>query len=64
MTEKRPYRKVTGNAVAGGSMAAVLVFIWDIFVPNHPMPAEVAAAGAPALGAIIAWAVSWAPKPE
>jgi uncharacterized membrane protein YccC len=54
--------RVTGNAMAGGGVGAVLAWGWNGLFPDYQMPAEVAAALAPLVGAVVAWAVSWVPK--
>ena len=55
--------KVKGQTVAGGGVAALLVWIWDGLVPGYPMPAEVAAAvGVAVVGPIVAYAVAWLPE--
>ncbi len=55
-------KRVVGHATAAGGSAVVLAWLWNSYVPEHQMPAEVAAGLAPLVGAVLAWAVSWVPR--
>ena len=57
--------RVRGNTlVAGASLGVVAAFFWNIFVPAHPMPGEVAAALPAVLGPVFRWLAGWLPEPE
>lgn len=64
--EKRKLPKVVPNSMlAGGGIGALVAWAWNGIFPEYPMTAEVAAvAGATVIGPIVAYIVSWVPKPE
>ena len=64
MSDKPQTKRVNASAaVAGGSGTVVIAWLWNTFLPDYPMPAEVAAGMAPMVGYILAWAVGWLCSP-
>ncbi len=51
------------KTLAGAGLGVVGAFAWGILVPEHPMPAEVAAALPAVLGPVFAWLAGWMPQP-
>ena len=62
--EKKPTKKIIGQASGAAGAGVIVAFLWNIILPNHQMPAEVAASLGGLLGPVIAYAVSWVPRPE
>ena len=57
--------RIKGNTlVAGASLGVFASFFWDILVPAHPMPGEVAAALPAVLGPMFRWLAGWLPEPH
>jgi len=57
--------RIQGNTlVAGASLGVVAAFAWNILVPSHPMPGEVAAALPAVLGPVFRWIAGWLPEPH
>ena len=57
-------KRVTGQVASAASVASVIAWTWNTFLPEHAMPAEVAGAMGGLVGPLVAWLVSWLPKPE
>ncbi len=57
--------RVKGNTlVAGAGLGVVAAFVWNILIPAHPMPGEVAAALPAVLGPVFRWLAGWLPEPH
>lgn len=56
-------KKATGTAgpAAGSLLAPAIVWTWGLVVPDHPMPAEVAASLGVIVGAIVSYLTRWLP---
>ena len=52
------------NATAGSGLGVAVAWAWNIGFPNAQMPAEVAAAVAPLVGAAFSYLSQWLPRPE
>lgn len=56
------YQKVGVTASSSSGAGAVVAWLWNVFLPEHQMPPEVAAAVGGLLAPIIAYFVSWFPR--
>jgi hypothetical protein len=50
---KKATKGVAIGTMGGGGLAVTISWLWSIFVPDHPMPTEVAMFIGPFLAAII-----------
>ena len=55
---------VASSGIAGTGGTVTIVWFWNLAVPAHPMPAEVAAAIVPMIGGVIAWCINKATAPK
>ena len=55
---------VANSGIAGTGGTVAIVWFWNLSVPAHPMPAEVAAAIVPMIGGVIAWIINKATAPK
>ena len=60
---KTPLSKVAASSVLSGTSAGLVAWLWNGFVGEPKMPAEVAGVLAGLLGPVIAYLVSWLPRP-
>lgn len=51
--------KVAHSGVAGAGSTVALSWLWNAFVPEHPMPTEVAVAMTPMIGGVVAFLTDW-----
>ncbi len=52
------------SAVAGAGAGALIAWLWNGFVVEPAMPAEVAAVVGGMAGPVIRWLVAWLPEPQ
>ena len=64
MTVPTALPKVAANSVLSGTAAGVVAWLWNGFVAEPQMPAEVAGALAGLLGPVLAYLISWLPRPH
>lgn len=62
--KKAPYKKVVGQSAGGASLAAIIAFLWNGYIREPAMTAEVAGALGGLVGPLVAYLASWAPHPE
>lgn len=56
-------KKVQGQMAAAAPLTALIAWAWNGSFPDMQMSVEVAGAMGGIVGPIVAWAVSWIPKP-
>lgn len=56
-------KRVAGHAGTSAPVAALIAWLWNAYNPEHQMPAEVAGAIGGLVGPVVAYIVSWVPKP-
>lgn len=56
--------KITGSSIAAAPLGAVVAWAWNGFVGEPAMTVEVSAVIAGLLGVVVAYLVSWLPKPR
>ena len=61
---KKPKGRIKANTtLTGAGLGVVFAFGWNILVPEHEMPGEVAAALPAVLGPVFRWLAAWLPDP-
>ena len=63
MADKSPAARVAASSIISGGSAGLVAWLWNGFVVAPQMPAEVAAILAGLLGPVVAYLVSWLPRP-
>lgn len=61
---KSPLPKVAADSLLAGSSAGAVAWLWNGFVGEPQMPAEVAGLLAGLLGPVIGYLISWLPRPR
>jgi hypothetical protein len=59
---KKPLNKVQAQSASAASVAVVIAWLWNSFLPEYEMPAEVAASLGAFVGPVGAWLLNWLPK--
>ncbi len=57
-------KRVAGQTAGGAAVAAMIAWLWNGFVGEPAMTAEVAGAMGGLVGPVVAYLVSWLPDPD
>ena len=57
-------KRITGSTATAASLAALVAWLWNGYVDDPKMTVEVAGAMGGFIGPIVAYLVSWLPRPQ